>query len=243
MTTGETDVNPLLDVREIETFYGPSQVLFGLSFAVQERECVTLIGRNGMGKSTTVKTIMGLADAKSGNVSLGGEKISGRPAYRIAQAGIGLVPEGRRIFPNLTVRENLVATADNRRNAADAWTLERVNELFPRLKERERNLGSNLSGGEQQMLAIGRALMTNPRLLILDEATEGLAPLIRAEIWKCLEKLKQSGLSLIVIDKNIGPLLRLADRHFIVEKGRVVWSGTSEQLRAQPEKLHEYVGV
>jgi branched-chain amino acid transport system ATP-binding protein len=241
--TGESDVSPLLDVHEIETFYGPSQALFGLSFAVQEHECVTLIGRNGMGKSTTVKTIMGLVDAKSGNVSLGGEKICGRPAYRIAQAGIGLVPEGRRIFPNLTVRENLVATAENRRNVPDAWTLDRVNELFPRLKERERNLGSNLSGGEQQMLAIGRALMTNPRLLILDEATEGLAPLIRAEIWKCLGKLKQSGLSLIVIDKNIGPLLRLADRHFIVEKGRVVWSGTSEQLRSQPEKLHEYVGV
>jgi branched-chain amino acid transport system ATP-binding protein len=236
-------VTTQLTVRDIEAFYGPSQVLFGLSFDVQERECVTLIGRNGMGKSTTVKTIMGLIDAKSGDISLAGKKISGQPAYRIAQVGIGLVPEGRRIFPNLTVRENLVATAANRRKIPDAWTLERVHELFPRLKERERNLGSNLSGGEQQMLAIGRALMTNPRLLILDEATEGLAPLIRAEIWHCLAKLKQSGLSLIVIDKNIGPLLRLADRHFIVEKGRVVWSGTSADLRAQPEKLHEYVGV
>ena len=233
----------LLAVRDIETFYGPSQALFGLSFDVKERECVTLIGRNGMGKSTTVKTIMGLVDSRRGEISLGGEKISGRPAFRIAQAGIGLVPEGRRIFANLTVRENLVATAENRRKVSVPWTLERVHTLFPRLKERERNLGFNLSGGEQQMLAIGRALMTNPRLLILDEATEGLAPLIRAEIWRCLEALKQSGLSLIVIDKNIGPLLRLADRHFIVEKGRVVWSGTSEILRAQPEKLHEYVGV
>ena len=233
----------LLAVRDIETFYGPSQALFGLSFEVKERECVTLIGRNGMGKSTTVKTVMGLVESKSGEVSLAGENISGKPAYRIARAGIGLVPEGRRIFPNLTVRENLVATAENRRKVSDVWTLERVYELFPRLNERERNLGSNLSGGEQQMLAIGRALMTNPRLLILDEATEGLAPLIRAEIWRCLEKLKQSGLSLIVIDKNIGPLLRLSDRHFIVEKGRVVWRGTSEDLRAQPEKLHEYVGV
>ena len=233
----------LLAVRDIETFYGPSQALFGLSFEVKERECVTLIGRNGMGKSTTVKTVMGLVESRSGEVSLAGENISGKPAYRIAQAGIGLVPEGRRIFPNLTVRENLVATAENRRKVSDVWTLERVYELFPRLNERERNLGSNLSGGEQQMLAIGRALMTNPRLLILDEATEGLAPLIRTEIWRCLEKLKQSGLSLIVIDKNIGPLLRLADRHFIIEKGRVVWRGTSEDLRAQPEKLHEYVGV
>ena len=233
----------LLVVRDIETFYGPSQALFGLSFEVNERECVTLIGRNGMGKSTTVKTVMGLVESRSGEVSLAGENISGKPAYRIARAGIGLVPEGRRIFPNLTVRENLVATAENRRKVSDVWTLERVYELFPRLNERERNLGSNLSGGEQQMLAIGRALMTNPRLLILDEATEGLAPLIRAEIWQCLEKLKRSGLSLIVIDKNIGPLLRLADRHFIVEKGRVVWRGTSEDLRAQPEKLHEYVGV
>ena len=233
----------LLAVRDIETFYGPSQALFGLSFEVNERECVTLIGRNGMGKTTTVKTVMGLVESKSGEVSLAGENISGKAAYRIARAGIGLVPEGRRIFPNLTVRENLVATAENRRKVSDVWTLERVYGLFPRLNERERNLGSNLSGGEQQMLAIGRALMTNPRLLILDEATEGLAPLIRAEIWRCLEKLKQSGLSLIVIDKNIGPLLRLADRHFIVEKGRVVWRGTSEDLRAQPAKLHEYVGV
>src|SRR5450755_2930615 len=240
---GQPDVTALLVVRDIETFYGPSQALFGLSFEVKERECVTLIGRNGMGKSTAVKTVMGLVEPKSGDVSLAGERICGRPAYRIAQAGIGLVPEGRRIFPNLTVRENLVATADNRRKAADAWTLERVYALFPRLKERERNLGSNLSGGEQQMLAIGRALMTNPRLLILDEATEGLAPLIRAEIWSCLAKLKAAGLSLIVIDKNIGPLLRLADRHFIIEKGRVVWSGVSTELREEPQVLHQYVGV
>jgi branched-chain amino acid transport system ATP-binding protein len=234
---------PLLAVRGIEAFYGPSQALFGMTFDVHERECVTLIGRNGMGKSTTVKSIMGLVDAKSGDVTLAGQRITGRPAYRIAQAGLGLVPEGRRIFPNLTVQENLVATAENRSNATDAWTLERVYGLFPRLQERARNLGSNLSGGEQQMLAIGRALMTNPRLLILDEATEGLAPLVRAEIWAVLDKLKQSGLSLIVIDKNIGPLLRLADRHYIVQKGKVVWSGTSDELRAQPEKLHEYVGV
>ena len=234
---------PLLAVRGIEAFYGPSQALFGMTFDVHEGECVTLIGRNGMGKSTTVKAIMGIVAAKAGEVSLSGQKITGQPAYRIAQAGLGLVPEGRRIFPNLTVRENLVATAENRSRTADAWTLERVYGLFPRLQEREKNLGSNLSGGEQQMLAIGRALMTNPRLLILDEATEGLAPLVRAEIWAVLDKLKQSGLSLIVIDKNVGPLLRLADRHYIVQKGKVVWSGTSAALRAQPEKLHEYVGV
>jgi len=233
----------LLAVRDIETFYGQSQALFGLSFEVNERECVSLIGRNGMGKSTTIKSVMGMVGIKSGEVLLAGNRISGQPAYKVAQAGIGLVPEGRRIFPNLTVRENLIATAENRRKVNAAWTLERVFELFPRLKERERNFGSDLSGGEQQMLAIGRALLTNPRLLILDEATEGLAPLIRVEIWNCLANLQKSGLSLLVIDKNIGPLLRLADRHFIVEKGQVVWTGTSAQLRAQPEKLNEYVGV
>jgi branched-chain amino acid transport system ATP-binding protein len=233
----------LLQVRDVEAFYGTSQALFGLSFEVRAGECVTLIGRNGMGKSTTVKVVLGLVAAKKGQVSFAGQRIEGRPAHRIAQAGIGLVPEGRRIFPTLTVRENLVATAANRRSVANPWTLVRVHELFPRLKERENNFGNQLSGGEQQMLAIGRALMTNPNLLILDEATEGLAPLVRAEIWKCLDKLKHSGLALIVIDKNIGPLLHLADRHFIVEKGRVVWEGSSDDLRAQPGKLHEYVGV
>ena len=233
----------LLQVNDIESYYGPSQALFGITFDVRAREVVTLIGRNGMGKSTTVKSVMGLIAPRKGSISLGGNDITGWPAYRVARAGIGLVPEGRQIFPNLTVRENLVATAEDRRSSAEPWTLERVYQMFPRLEERERNLGSNLSGGEQQMLAIGRALMTNPILLILDEATEGLAPLVRAEIWKCLARLKEEGLSLIVIDKNVGPLLRLADRHFIIEKGRVVWSGESESLRAQPELLHKYVGV
>lgn len=233
----------LLEVESIETHYGASQALFGLSFDVRDREVVTLIGRNGMGKSTAVKTVMGMLAPRSGAVRISGVEITGAPAHRVARTGIGLVPEGRRIFPNLTVRENLVATAANRHARRPAWTLERVYETFPRLKERERNLGSNLSGGEQQMLAIGRALMTNPTLLILDEATEGLAPLVRAEIWACLGRLKAEGLSLIVIDKNIGPLLRLADRHFIVEKGRVVWHGRSEELRAQPELLSEYVGI
>jgi branched-chain amino acid transport system ATP-binding protein len=247
-------VNPLLQVTDIESFYGPSQALFGVTFDVKPREFVTLIGRNGMGKSTTVKSIMGMIAPKRGAITFGGETISGRASYRIARLGVGLVPEGRHVFPNLTVRENLVATASKRRQVSGQssgdsstpsshWTLERVYEMFPRLADRDRNLGSNLSGGEQQMLAIGRALMTNPILLILDEATEGLAPLVRAEIWKCLARLKDEGLSLIVIDKNIGPLLRLADRHFIVEKGRVVWSGDSATLSAQPDLLHRYLGV
>jgi branched-chain amino acid transport system ATP-binding protein len=233
----------LLEVDGIETHYGASQALFGLSFDVQAGEVATLIGRNGMGKSTTVKTVMGMLAPRKGRVRMAGADITGWPAHKVAASGIGLVPEGRRIFSNLTVRENLVATAENRQGRSTPWTLSRVYEMFPRLQERQRNLGSQLSGGEQQMLAIGRALMTNPTLLILDEATEGLAPLVRAEIWNGLAKLKAEGLALIVIDKNISPLLRLADRHFIVEKGRVVWQGASEQLRAQPELLQAYVGV
>ena len=234
---------PLLKVDAIETAYGTSQVLFGVSLEVHEGEFVTLIGRNGMGKTTTVKTIMGMLQPLRGSVTMAGAAMQGQPSYRVARAGIGLVPEGRQIFPNLSVRENLVATAENRHKKPQPWTLDTVYKMFPRLQERERNLGSNLSGGEQQMLAIGRALMTNPKLLILDEATEGLAPLVRLEIWNCLERLKKTGLALIVIDKNIGPLLRLADRHVILEKGRVVWQGSSAELRAKPEVLHEFVGV
>jgi branched-chain amino acid transport system ATP-binding protein len=233
----------LLELQGIETAYGSSQVLFGVSLAVQPGECITLIGRNGMGKTTTVKSIMGLLRPRAGQVRMGGQTISGQASWRAARTGLGLVPEGRQIFPNLSVRENLVATAGNRHQRAQPWTLDSVYAMFPRLKERERNLGSNLSGGEQQMLAIGRALMTNPLLLILDEATEGLAPLIRAEIWSCLGRLRNSGLSMIVIDKNIGPLLNLADRHYILEKGRVVWQGGSDQLRAQPQVLQRYLGV
>ena len=236
-------MTPLLEVREIETFYGKSQVLFGVSFEVNQGELVTLIGRNGMGKSTTVKTVMGLLAPHAGTVSLGGQRLQGEPSYRVARAGIGLVPEGRHIFPNLSVRENLVATAGNRSNQRDPWTLDKVYGMFPRLKERERHLGINLSGGEQQMLSIARALLTNPRLLIMDEATEGLAPLICSQIWDCLARLKRAGLALIVIDKNVGPLLRLADRHYVFETGRVVWSGGSGELRSSPEILHEYVGV
>jgi branched-chain amino acid transport system ATP-binding protein len=233
----------LLRVEEVATAYGSSQVLFGVSLSVRAGEVVTLIGRNGMGKTTTVKTIMGLLAPKAGRVLVDGRELQGRPSYVAARAGLGLVPEGRQVFPNLTVRENLVATAGNRHSAASPWTLDSVYAMFPRLQEREKNLGSNLSGGEQQMLAIGRALMTNPRLLILDEATEGLAPLVRLEIWKVLERLRESGLAMIVIDKNIAPLMRLADRHVILEKGRVVWQGSSTDLRAAPEVLHQYVGV
>jgi branched-chain amino acid transport system ATP-binding protein len=233
----------LLEVEDVETYYGSSQALFGMSFTVQQGEFTTLIGRNGMGKSTTIKSIMGLLRPRGGRVSFGGRELRALPAYRVAQLGLGLVPEGRQVFPNLSVRENLVATANNRARATDPWNLDKVYALFPRLRERERNLGANLSGGEQQMLAIGRALMTNPRLLILDEATEGLAPLIRQEIWDCLAGLKRAGQTIIVIDKNIGSLLKLADNHHIVEKGQVVWSGSSASLREQPGLLHKYVGV
>lgn len=233
----------LLEVRSVETFYGASQALFGISFGVRQGEFATLIGRNGMGKTTMIRSIMGLLQPREGSIAFRGRELRGMPTYRVAQLGIGLVPEGRQVFPNLSVRENLVATANNRALVTDPWTLERVYVLFPSLKERERNLGANLSGGEQQMVAIGRALMTNPRLLILDEATEGLAPLIREEIWQCLARLKAGGQTVVVIDKNIGPLLKLADTHYIVEKGRVVWNGSSDSLRGQPALLQQYVGV
>ncbi len=234
---------PLLEVHDLTAHYGTSQALFGLSFAAESGECVTLLGRNGMGKTTTVKSITGMLAAHRGDVRFGGKAIGRWPSYRIGQAGIGLVPEMRQIFPTLTVHENLVATARKPKAAAGTWTLERIYTLFPRLFERARNLGAQLSGGEQQMLAIGRALMTNPRLLILDEATEGLAPLVRAEIWACLAALKRDGLTLVVIDKNIGPLMQLADRHYIVEKGRIAWSGDSASLARDPALLHQYVGV
>jgi len=230
----------VLEVEGIETSYGLSQVLFGVSLAIAPGEMVTLMGRNGMGKTTTVRSIMGLTPARAGRIRFEGAEIGGLAAYRVAQRGIGLVPEGRQIFPNLTVRENLVATAVPRDGG---WTLDRVYALFPRLAERTGSMGNQLSGGEQQMLAVGRALMTNPRLLILDEATEGLAPLIRAEIWRCLAELKATGLSILVIDKNVGALLRAADRHFLIERGRVVWSGASRDLAAAPDVQHRYLGV
>ena len=234
---------PLLAVEAIETRYGLSQVLFGISLSIAPGEMVTLMGRNGMGKTTTVRSIMGLTPSMAGSIRFAGRNIASLPSFRVAKLGIGLVPEGRQIFPNLTTRENLVATAANFGHAADPWTLDKVIELFPRLGERLGNMGNLLSGGEQQMLAIGRALMTNPRLLILDEATEGLAPLIRAEIWSCLTRLKAAGQSILVIDKNVEALTRIADRHYIIERGKVVWSGNSAALAAAPDVQHRYLGI
>jgi branched-chain amino acid transport system ATP-binding protein len=231
----------VLEVAGVETCYGLSQVLFGVSLSVKPGEMVTLMGRNGMGKTTTVRSIIGLTPARAGAIRFAGREIRGLPSYKIAKLGIGLVPEGRQIFPNLSVRENLVATAVERDR--HGWTLENVYKLFPRLEARETSMGNLLSGGEQQMLAIGRALMTNPRLLILDEATEGLAPLVRAEIWRCLASLKGLGLAILVIDKNVGALTRVADRHFLIERGRVVWWGTSRDLAAAPDVQHRYLGV
>jgi len=233
----------LLELTDVATRYGLSQVLFGMTLAIAPGEMVTLMGRNGMGKTTTVRSIMGLTAAMAGSIRFADKEIRTLPSYRIAQLGIGLVPEGRQIFPNLTARENLVATAAQRGATASRWTLPRVYDLFPRLAERQANMGSELSGGEQQMLAIGRALMTNPRLLILDEATEGLAPLIRAEIWRCLALLKGEGLAILVIDKNVDALTRIADRHYLIERGRIVWSGASPELAATPEVQHRYLGI
>ncbi len=233
----------MLEVRDLQTAYGRSQVLFGISFDVKESQVITLLGRNGMGKTTTVRSIMGMTPPRGGKISFRQKEITQFPSYRIAQAGIGLVPEGRQVFPNLTVRENLVATASNRRNASEAWTLERVFSLFPNLKDRKANLGNQLSGGEQQMLAIGRALMTNPRLLILDEATEGLAPLVRVEIYQSIARLKASGMALLLIDKDVRALTRVADRHYVLEKGRVVWTGDSRELSENQDIQHRYLGV
>jgi branched-chain amino acid transport system ATP-binding protein len=228
----------MLEVRGLEAGYGQSQVLFGIELAVGAGEVATLMGRNGMGKTTTVRAIMGLSRPTAGRVRLDGRDVAGLAPHRIARLGIGLVPEGRQVFRRLSVEENLRATA-----RPGAWTLDRALDLFPRLAERRRSMGHQLSGGEQQMLAIGRALMTNPRLLILDEATEGLAPLVREEIWRCLERLRDDGLAILVIDKNVARLLALARRHHVVEKGRCVWQGTSEQLRAQPQLVERYLGV
>ncbi len=233
----------MLRVRDLEAFYGASQALFGMELSIDAGEVVTLMGRNGMGKTTTVHSIMGLIATRRGSVEFEGKRVEAMPAFRIARLGLGLVPEGRQIFPNLSVRENLVAASANRDRRTNPWTIARVFEFFPRLAERQRNMGNQLSGGEQQMLAIGRALMTNPKLLILDEATEGLAPLIRLEIWACLGRLKREGQAILLIDKNVGSLIGLADRHHIVEKGRVVWTGTSQALAADSALQHRYLGV
>jgi branched-chain amino acid transport system ATP-binding protein len=233
----------VLTVTNLQATYAASQVLFDVSLDVRDGEVVTLLGRNGMGKTTTVKTIMGLLAAKAGDVGFEGQKINGLPPERIARMGAGLVPEGRQIFPTLTVRENLVATAANRLKRPEPWGLASVYDLFPRLGERAGQLAGTLSGGEQQMLAVGRALMTNPRLLILDEATEGLAPVIRTEIWHVIEKLKAQGQSILLIDKNLNVLKRLADRHYIIEKGRTVWHGTGADLDNDAAKVQSYVGL
>ncbi|TVQ29284.1 MAG: ABC transporter ATP-binding protein [Geminicoccaceae bacterium] len=232
----------MLRVQGLEAGYGAAQVLFGVDLAVGDGEVVSLMGRNGMGKTTTVRAVMGLVPPTAGRIEVQGQDLTAAPPFRVAQAGLGLVPEGRQVFPTLTVDENLVATAASR-HGQRRWTRETVYALFPRLAERKRHLGQHLSGGEQQMLAIGRALMTNPRLLVLDEATEGLAPLIRVEIWQCLAGLKAEGLAILVIDKHLDALLALADRHVVIEKGRVVWAGTSLAFREDSSIVERHLHV
>jgi len=233
----------MLEVSGLEAGYGDGRVLFGVDLAVMAGEVVTLLGRNGMGKTTTVRSIMGLTRARAGAITFRGRRIERENADRIARLGIALVPESRQIFPNLSVLENLVAFAGNRSGRAEPWTPERVFDLFGNLKKRQNHSGNQLSGGEQQMLAIGRALVTNPHLLILDEATEGLAPLVREEIWKCLERLRAAGQTILVIDKYLERLVRLADRHTIIERGRVAWQGSSAELDADRGLWHRYLGV
>ncbi len=233
----------MLRIEGLETAYGASQVLFGISIEISPGEVATLLGRNGMGKTTTVRSILGLTRARGGAITFRGKRIEREAPDRIARAGIALVPEGRQIFPNLSVREHLEAFAANRAGRQEPWTPEKVFDFFPSLSRRSNNLGNQLSGGEQQMLAIGRALVTNPHLLILDEATEGLAPLVREEIWKCLQRLRAAGQTILVIDKYIERLVRLADRHTIIERGRVAWQGTSAELHADRGLWHRYLGV
>ena len=233
----------MLRVEGLEAAYGRSQILFDIRLSVGEGEVVTLLGRNGMGKTTTVRSIMGLLALRAGEIEFNSKPVRGWTPEAVARLGVGLVPEGRQIFSRLTVEENLVATAANRTNRSTPWTLTEVFELFPRLKERRKQMGHTLSGGEQQMLAIGRALMTNPLLLILDEATEGLAPVIRGEIWTCISLLKSRAQSILIIDKNLQVLKRLADRHYVIEKGRTVWSGTTSDLERDAKQVHRYVGL
>jgi len=234
---------PLLELAGVEAAYGDSRVLFGVDLAVGAGEVVSLLGRNGMGKTTTIRAVLGLTPPNAGRIAFAGAELTGAPPHRAARAGIGLVPEGRQIFPTLSVEENLLATAADRRGRRGPWTLERVYSLFPRLAERRRQAGAGLSGGEQQMLAIGRALMTAPRLLILDEATEGLAPLVRREIWSALDGLRSEGQAILIVDKNLDALLRLADRHAIIEKGRIVWTGDGRALAGAPDVVDRYLGL
>ena len=233
----------MLRVEGVEAFYGTSQALFGVDLEVGAGECVTLMGRNGMGKTTTVHSIMGMVRIRAGKITFDGAPIHDLPSHRIARAGVGLVPEGRQVFPNLSVRENLVATQSNFLEREDPWTIERIYRMFPEIEARSASMGNKISGGEQQMVAIGRALMTNPRLLILDEATEGLAPLARKEIWACLARLKAEGQAILVIDKNVNDMVHIADRHYIIEKGRIAWSGSSSELLGDKRVMDRFLGV
>ena len=233
----------MLTVESLQAFYDDSQVLFAVSLEVRAGEAVALLGRNGMGKTTTLKCVMGIMRPHRGTVAFEGRAIAGLPSYEVARTGLGLVPEGRQIFPNLSVWENLAVSATNRGERRDPWTMQKVFTLFPRLEERRANMGNQLSGGEQQMLSIGRALMTNPKLLILDEAVEGLAPMVRAEIWRVLAHLKSLGLSILLVDKHIEALTKLADRHYIIEKGRTVWHGTSAELSGNRDLQKQFLGV
>ena len=233
----------MLAVRGIESHYGASQALFGVSLSVKSGEVVTLIGRNGMGKTTSINSIMGIKKITRGEIFLENQPINDLESFEINRMGIALVPEGRQVFPNLTVRENLVAIAANRNKHANPWNLEKILNLFPLLSARIDNMANLLSGGEQQMLAIGRSLMTNPKILLLDEATEGLAPLVRSEIWRCLNQLKEEGISILVVDKNVNDLARIADMHYVIDKGRIVWAGTSPELLEQKDFLGNKLGV
>ncbi len=233
----------MLKISNLTTHYGPSQALFGVDLEIGAGQVATLLGRNGMGKTTTINSIMGIVKASGGSIKFDDTELVGRPSFKTANLGIGLVPEGRQIFPNLTLEENLIATASNHLEMADPWTIDKVFALFPSLEARRWFMGNLLSGGEQQMLAIGRALMTNPKLLILDEATEGLAPLVRESIWSALKLIRENGTSILVVDKNLKDLLRIADRNFIIERGRIVWSGSSDELKADRKALHRYLGV
>ncbi|MDM0012962.1 ABC transporter ATP-binding protein [Variovorax sp. J22P168] len=238
-----TAPHALLRARGIEAGYGASQVLFGIDLDILPGTVTTLLGRNGMGKSTTIKTLIGALAPRAGEIRFDDSTLRGMAPDAIARLGVAIVPEGRQCFPNLSVREHLVAFADNRNGLRDGWSLERLWKLFPRLRERSGHMGNQLSGGEQQMLAIARALSTNPRLLILDEATEGLAPVIREEIWRCLRQLKEAGQTILVVDKYVDRLLALADSHVVLERGRVVWRGDSAALESDRSVWRDYLGV
>ena len=233
----------MLQIENLVTHYGPSQALFGVDLGFGSGEVATLLGRNGMGKTTTINSIMGIVKPTSGSIRFEGTELVSKPSHAIANLGLGLVPEGRQIFPNLSLRENLVATASNHLGVPNPWTIERIFELFPELEARKSSMGNLLSGGEQQMLAIGRALMTNPRLLILDEATEGLAPLVRQKIWSALQQIRDQKVSILLVDKNLNDLLKFADRNFVIERGKIVWSGTSKELGEDRAALNRYLGV